>query len=59
VSEPDYKALFQELVKRLTEEEMVRLVWRSERNAKQETPLSACLRLEIRKRRREEGGVTA
>jgi hypothetical protein len=55
VSEPDYKALFAELVKRLTEEEMVRLVWRCERATKQETPLSAYLRLEVKKRRREEG----
>jgi hypothetical protein len=57
----DYKSMFQELVKRMTEEELIRMVRRAERNSETETLLSKYLRTEVKKRRVEEGvwpGVT-
>ena len=51
----DYKSMFQELVKRMTEEDLIRMVRRAERNSDTRTLLSNYLRTEIKKRRGEEG----
>jgi hypothetical protein len=47
----DYKTMFIELVARMHEEEIIRMVRRCEMNAKEQTPLSHYLRIEIKKRR--------
>jgi hypothetical protein len=56
MSETDWKAMFKELVQRMSEEELIRMVRRAERNVG-EGQLSMYLRMEITKRRREDLGV--
>jgi hypothetical protein len=47
----DYEAMYKELIMRMSEEELIRMIRRSERNTNSETPLSNYLRLEVHKRR--------
>jgi hypothetical protein len=56
MSETDWKAMFKELVQRMSEEELIRMVRRAERNVG-EGQLSMYLRMEVTKRRREDLGV--
>jgi hypothetical protein len=52
----DYKEMLMEMIRRSNEEELVRMIYRCERNVQTKTPLSLILRAEVTKRRREEGG---
>jgi hypothetical protein len=56
MSETDWKSMFKELVQRMSEEELIRMVRRAERNVG-EGQLSMYLRMEITRRRREDLGV--
>jgi hypothetical protein len=56
MSKVNYELLFKELIKRMNEEELIRMVRRSERNMG-ENELSLYMRNEIKARRKEEGGL--